>query len=235
MMAQAIYIRIADDLRQRILNGEYRTDDSLPSENELAAAYGTSRVTVRKSLNLLENEGLIRARRGKGYFVQPPRHAQYTMFFVDSRREERFRYQEVNIVTPGREVTEALHLRDGQPVIVARRIQERESRIVAYDEKYIPYERGVPSIEFELQFSEFPDMFAARFTSLSLHTEMSIALEAPPLHVSKLLCPETCSPLLVVNRLIVTAEDQPIGYGKKYLSSDYGPLTAVSGNYSIRG
>jgi GntR family transcriptional regulator len=63
------YRAIADDLRQRVEAGEFGTGRLLPSESELSGAYEVSRVTVRKALELLRDEGLIDARQGFGWFV----------------------------------------------------------------------------------------------------------------------------------------------------------------------
>lgn len=63
------YRAIADELRRRIEAGELGTGAVLPSENELSAAYRASRVTIRKALDLLRDEGLVDSRRGFGWFV----------------------------------------------------------------------------------------------------------------------------------------------------------------------
>jgi GntR family transcriptional regulator len=63
------YRAIADELRGRVESGELGAGRLLPSESELSAAHGVSRVTVRKALELLRDEGLIDARQGFGWFV----------------------------------------------------------------------------------------------------------------------------------------------------------------------
>jgi GntR family transcriptional regulator len=63
------YRAIADDLRRRVESGELATGHLLPSESELSGAYEASRVTVRKALELLRDEGLIDSRQGFGWFV----------------------------------------------------------------------------------------------------------------------------------------------------------------------
>jgi GntR family transcriptional regulator len=63
------YRAIADELRRRVEGGDLPAGALLPSESELSAAYGVSRVTVRKALDLLRDEGLIDARQGFGWFV----------------------------------------------------------------------------------------------------------------------------------------------------------------------
>lgn len=62
------YYKLTEDLRKKILSGEYQTGDKLPSENELAASYHISRQTVRKALSMLQNAGYIYAEHGRGTF-----------------------------------------------------------------------------------------------------------------------------------------------------------------------
>lgn len=78
-----LYIQLADELRQKIAQGEYALDAQIPSENELHQTTGYSRSTVRKALSILVNEGLLTKVHGKGTFVtdqtvvpqiQPPHH-----------------------------------------------------------------------------------------------------------------------------------------------------------------
>jgi GntR family transcriptional regulator len=63
------YQTIADALRERIANGEFPGGRVLPSESELSAAHDVSRVTVRKALEALRDEGLVDSRQGFGWFV----------------------------------------------------------------------------------------------------------------------------------------------------------------------
>lgn len=66
------YQAIADDLRRRVAGGEFAAGRLLPSESELGAAYAASRVTVRRALEQLREEGLVDARQGFGWFVPAP-------------------------------------------------------------------------------------------------------------------------------------------------------------------
>lgn len=57
---------------------EYVPGDKLPSENELAAQYKVSRVTVRKALNMLLALGIIETRNGGGSYVQKFKFSRIT-------------------------------------------------------------------------------------------------------------------------------------------------------------
>lgn len=68
-MRELRYRVIADDVRARIQSGEFAGGHLLPSESELSQQFGASRVTVRKALDALRDEGLVDARQGFGWFV----------------------------------------------------------------------------------------------------------------------------------------------------------------------
>jgi GntR family transcriptional regulator len=63
------YRAISDDLRRQVEAGDFAAGRVLPSEADLSASYGASRVTVRRALEVLRDEGLLDARQGFGWFV----------------------------------------------------------------------------------------------------------------------------------------------------------------------
>ena len=64
-----IYLKIHDLLQKRIANNEYQTGELLPSELELASEFNVSRVTIRKALDTLKDEGYISRKAGYGTVV----------------------------------------------------------------------------------------------------------------------------------------------------------------------
>lgn len=65
------YHQIHDELKHRITNGSLGLGDQLPSEQELAASYGVSRLTVRQAISQLVSDGIVQSIQGKGSFVTP--------------------------------------------------------------------------------------------------------------------------------------------------------------------
>ena len=65
---------LADELRERILTGEFADGAGLPAERDLVTSTRMSRTTVREALRILEVQGLVRIRPGRsgGAFVQRP-------------------------------------------------------------------------------------------------------------------------------------------------------------------
>ena len=66
-----IYKRIRRAIAERIESGEYAAGSMIPSENEIAEEFGTTRLTVRNAMDELVRAGQIRRVQGKGAFVSP--------------------------------------------------------------------------------------------------------------------------------------------------------------------
>jgi len=70
-----LYEQISEKLAKSIAEGKYELGQRLPSERELAQAFGVSRPTVREAIIALELDGLVEVRLGSGVYVtnlQPP-------------------------------------------------------------------------------------------------------------------------------------------------------------------
>ena len=68
-MAEPAYVRIAGDYARRIRGGELAPGTQLPSYTEIAQQNGVSDIVVRKALELLQSQGLVRSVRRRGIFV----------------------------------------------------------------------------------------------------------------------------------------------------------------------
>jgi DNA-binding LacI/PurR family transcriptional regulator len=72
---QPHFLRLAAQLRDEILSGVYQDGDRLPPEAELGRRHAVSRVTVRKALDELKRDHIIKGMRGSGTVVTLPRVA----------------------------------------------------------------------------------------------------------------------------------------------------------------
>ena len=68
-MTSSRFRQIADDLRERVALGEFGDQGALESESALCARYAVSRVTVRRALETLRDQGLVESRQGSGWFA----------------------------------------------------------------------------------------------------------------------------------------------------------------------
>ncbi|MFW6045170.1 MAG: GntR family transcriptional regulator [Planctomycetota bacterium] len=63
------YEMVADNIREDIKSGCYRPGETLPPENDLAEEHGVSRMTLRKGVDELVEQGLLVRRQGSGTYV----------------------------------------------------------------------------------------------------------------------------------------------------------------------
>lgn len=125
------YVQIADNIRDRILRGDLRPGDEVPSERQLAAEWGVARPTATKALDLLRQEGHLEGRQGAGTFVAaPPRiHRQASERYRRSLEtgriyppDEQARIIEARCVRAPAEISQLLGLPAGGEVVKRRRV-----------------------------------------------------------------------------------------------------------------
>ena len=64
------YEQIAEILERKIQDGEWQIGQKIPGELELAKEYHVGRSTVRETLNILQQKGIIDKRHGSGTYVK---------------------------------------------------------------------------------------------------------------------------------------------------------------------
>src|ERR1700674_2224928 len=69
IQSQRLYEQIVVQIEKRILAGELKLGDHLPSERELAEQFGVSRTAVREAVRALHEKGLLEAHPGRGTFI----------------------------------------------------------------------------------------------------------------------------------------------------------------------
>ena len=79
-----IYLQIADRLMERVLSGELKEEDRVPSVRDVAEAMGVNPNTVMRTFEFLQSNEIINNRRGVGYFVAP----QAPKIILDIQRRE---------------------------------------------------------------------------------------------------------------------------------------------------
>lgn len=87
MQSSPKYLQVAQDILRSIENGRIGVGETLPSEAQLCAHYGVSRITVRAAMSTLSERGLVRRRPGVGTHVlrkESPSRFVHTSDSVDS-------------------------------------------------------------------------------------------------------------------------------------------------------
>lgn len=135
---------VADDLRKRIRDGEWKPGEMLPPENHLATDYEISRGTIRTALQYLSNIGLVVTKHGAGTYVTRMGDALSsniaelisTTKMIETAGMEAHMYYTSSIERPATEIdARLLPVRIGESVFEIRRHVEADGMIasVAFD------------------------------------------------------------------------------------------------------
>lgn len=231
-MARPVYTQIVEDIKNKINSGRLKPGDAIDSENTLCKEYGASRMTVRKGLAILANEGYIYSIPGKGNFVSKPDFTKYTLYYNEMNNPintvDRAKLLEVNIVLPDDYLAASLQIPKNRRIIMIRRLLYTEGETVAYDIKYLIYHRGMPIIEKEIQYATFPEMVSKATSLFSLKKELAIYARLPDEELRRHLDLYTDQALLVVEQKFFNRDDRPVGLGITYFRGDYIKLRGIS-------
>ena len=226
-----VYAAVYTSLRTQIFSGQYKPGDLLPSESHLCQEFQASRETVRKGLHQLENEGLIFARAKIGYFVSQPNHNDMVLSLSNELEDCTLQYRDIHGVLPDEHIQKLLDIPANRKVIEFSQIaRDRNDHPVAYDVKYIPYERAYPSVESEIRYAVLPDLTFSKMTSFSFYTSVTVSAIAADGDVAEALeCPQG-EPLLLIEQVFIQQDGSRIGYQLHYSRSPHGRLTGTSGH-----
>lgn len=151
------YISIYQKIVESIKSGVHPVDSILPSENELADTFNTSRETIRKALNLLSQNGYIQKIRGKGSVVLDFKKFDFPVSGLVSFKELAEKMgekpsttvHELSLVHPEDEIKTPMKLTDKCLVWQVVRTRAFGDEKVILDKDYLDYEY-VPSLTKEI-------------------------------------------------------------------------------------
>lgn len=224
---QPLYAQIKEALRSRILEGHYKPHEQLPSESELIAAYGVSRITVRQALSDLQNEGLIFRVHGKGSFVSKPKAFQdlgQLQGFGEAMRKmgyETFsKLLSLRTVTPTAQVIERLQLPKRAKVTELKRLRFLNREPISLDITWVSTAIGQRLAKEDLAAR---DIFAILENDYQLqlgHADVQIGSTLADETLAPLLRIEPGAPVLFIDRLTHSADGSPLDYEHLFYRGD---------------
>jgi len=224
-----LYLTIEDHLRAEIARGGLGKGALLPSEQELASRYATTRNTVRQALARLVFEGAIVREKGRGTFVAAPAHQSeidtrtrksFEEQMAEHGEQARFRLLSFGPITAPNLVAGQLDVRRGATLFELRRLRLIEDELIGAECRYV-----------------LPEL-ARRFDQESLHTKSTIAMLEEALddvlsdleitvsavvadrEMASLLECRHGSPILVRDHVFRDRSDRPVLSGKSIFRAD---------------
>lgn len=201
----APFARVKQYLKQELANGRWPPEALMPSEAELVAQFGVSRMTVNRAFRELQTEGLIERVQGVGTFAAPLHRVSSTLTIRDLHEE---------IVARGHRHDAQVHLareESAAPALAQQLGVSSGARV--FHTLIVHFEDGVP-LQCEDRFvnpARAPDYLNNDFTRITptlyllqvaplWQAQYSIEASAPTAQEAKLLKIGVAEPCLVIVR-----------------------------------
>lgn len=143
-LATPLYHQLVQQLGSAIRNEEWQAGEALPSERALADSLAISRITVRKALQRLAEQGLIRRTHGSGTFIAPRFNESLTRLssFTELLTQRGFtpdsRWLSRRIELPSSEEAFRLGLRGNTRIARLKRLRLADNVVMAVEESCLP-------------------------------------------------------------------------------------------------
>ncbi|SMF14048.1 transcriptional regulator, GntR family [Tistlia consotensis] len=212
-----LYRQLLADLRRRIFAGEFDRASQLPSEAGIERAYGVSRITVRRALQELEQQGLIQRRQGRPTRLTPrrlhgPAEAELdaelvNILSVGFRTETRV--IDMAIVPASAEIAARLDVRPAAPVHRVVRLRRMGGAPLCRSLAYLPV--GVMESLSRATLESEPLLLVLVRSGLVIdRVEQSIAAVTATPELAGPLEVEEHAPLLLIERLFRDDRGRPV-------------------------
>lgn len=216
-------------LREKIVTGEFDKGDLMPSEQELSHLFDVSRVTIRRALDLLAEEHLIRRSRGRGTFVSPKVLGRPVTASMEGQMENALslglrttvEVLDFAYIAASEDLRETLRLPSDGRVQKSIRIRYLDGKPLCHVTTSVPEEIGENFGKKDLMSSE---------AILSLVERSGIAVEAAQQTISATLADGAVAvrlnvpvgaPLISIRRLVFDRNNQPVLLSVALYNPDY--------------
>lgn len=139
------YKQLEQIILNSITNGELKTGDQIPTENDLSTKYNISRITVRKALENLEHQGYLTRISGKGTFIADRaliKDVSNTLGFSENillqGKKPGARVIENKIIDSTSEIEKELNLEKGEKVISIIRVRTANEEPISLEYTIFP-------------------------------------------------------------------------------------------------
>lgn len=227
------YLQIANKIKEKIYSEIYTPHTKLPSENKFCEEYQVSRLTIREALTTLTDEGFIYTIPGKGSFVNDFSKFDYTVnldFDHVVIGTSKYSLNSAKIIDADIYTVYHLRIAPEDKVVYISGFITVEGQAVAYDERYLPYTKGIPMDPKSLEFKSFIQLFRKTWDIRTLKQMVNIKGGFLDLKLKRLLdLPESEDfPCVIIEKNILSKNQKPLGYNRLYVLKDHFKLEGVS-------
>lgn len=221
------YVRIRELLRRSLQAGEFQIGDRIPSETELAETYVVSRMTARRAVNELAEEGLLVRQSGLGTFVCDPKYgrigSRLTSFYEEMKRQgyhPTSRVLSKGVEEATKEIAAKLQLDAGDKVIRIMRLRYVDRKPIALQKAYVPYQLFPDLLDrTDLDTQSLYQIYEQRGFEITKGKDRITAIKANAEHV-KLLKMSPAIPVILTERVTYAKGDKLIEFVRSFARAD---------------
>ncbi len=221
------YYQLYEILRKQILAGDWKPGDLIPTETELLEQYELSRTTVRQSLDMLVNDGLIYRQRGRGTFVSPPAIEQglagIISFTEDMRRRNMEAHTEVlsaELIPAPNEIAEALQIAPGEELANLERLRLADSEPMSLETSYLVHKLCPGLLRYDYAERSLRQMLISQYNLRLVYARQKIRAVTATRKQAQVLSVEPGSALLFIERVSYTELKVPVEFLRTYHRGD---------------
>lgn len=221
------YAQLANILRRQIANGAFRPGDQLPSEAQLCRTYGISPMTVRRSINLLSDQGVVSTAQGKGTFVKPLElgtavfDLQELQALFQDGVDTAVRLLEVRVVSADERTARKLCICEGDNVIYIRRLLTRANQPIFYHRAYLIYDPTRPIVEAEMDVTSLHGLFSNVVNHSLKRGQLTIEATLMNEEEANILLANLPTAAFYLEHLFYDFEERPLSWGWFIFRSDH--------------
>ena len=213
-----LYRQIARKLRIQI--EQMKPGEALGTEAELEQRFAVSRITIRRAIDELAQDGLVTRRPGQGTFVSRTKIAdKLGILYSWTERMHELGLEphtvdcEILQVVPPASILETLKLDASESFLRIQRLRYGGEEPLAVMTDYIRTRFAPDLLEKGLDGESLYDTLEKRYKLALIRAEDTVTARRATLFEARLLDIEPEAPVLQMTRITYTAHEQPLGLG----------------------
>lgn len=211
-----MYYRIEQAILEKIQGGQLKPGTQLPSETELAQQYNVSRITAKRALDDLVQQGRAFRQQGRGTFVAHARIREISGFrsFSEDIRARGLtpssRVLTCKEVEPEDSIRQRLHLDEGEHAYLIKRLRLASDDPVAVETAYLPCKICPGLLEANFATSSLYTVLKDRYGILPTWADAEIEAAPANKEEAHLLQMKVGKPVLAARRITFSANYEVI-------------------------
>lgn len=226
--AQPLYLQLMMTIKNQIDEGTLKPGSKLMNESELEETYGVSRITVRRALKELTDEGVLERKRGKGTFIKKNKITReliavdgFTDFIKRLGKQPSTQILSTLTEPATEEQAKELKVYEGDDLYFLKRLLFVEEDAIALDMTHYPLKRFPNFHKHIYDYSSTYEMLQEVYNIEIGKNKKILSVESAGSEESSLLNCDIGTPLYSFKKVLYDQNGSPIHLSNYKLSTEH--------------